>query len=46
MQSFIDGNNAMATYIGAIDYDTVQTTIADEWARMSQLSTDMGLNIR
>ena len=46
VQSFIDGNNAMATYIGAIDYDTVQTTIADEWARMSQLSTDMGLNIR
>lgn len=46
VQSFIEGNNAMATYIGAIDYDTVQSTIDDEWKRMEQLSTDMGLNIR
>ena len=46
VQSFIDGNNAMATYIGAVNYDEVQATIADEWQRMSDLSTAMGLNIR
>ncbi len=46
VQSFIDGNNSMATYIGAVDYDTVQATIEDEWSRMSALSTAMGLNVR
>lgn len=46
VQSFIDGNKQMATYIGAVDYATSQQMLADEWQMQDELLTSMGLKIR
>lgn len=42
-ESYIAGNNAMATFVDALDYDTVQSTFQTEWSFMEGLVTDLGL---
>ena len=46
MQSFIDGNNSMATYIGAIDYAGSKEALETEWQFQDELVTSMGLKVR
>ena len=46
VQSFIDGNNAMATYIDAIDYEGSKKALDDEWVMLDELVTSMGLKVR
>jgi len=46
VQSFIDGNNSMATYIGAIDYEGSKAALESEWAFQDELVTSMGLKVR
>lgn len=46
VQSFIDGNKAMATYIDAIDYAGSQEALETEWAFQDELVTSMGLKVR
>lgn len=46
VQSFIDGNNSMATYIGAVDYKGTQEALTTEWEFQDGLVTSMGLKVR
>lgn len=46
VQSFIDGNKAMATYIGAVDYAGAKEMLETEWAFQDELVTSMGLKVR
>ncbi len=46
VQSFIDGNKQMATFVDAVDYDAAQQTFADEWASMDEVATGMGIKTR
>lgn len=45
-QSYIDGNNQMATYVSAIDYQGSIDALAAEWEMQDGLTTSMGLKIR
>ena len=42
-EGYIAGNNSMATFVDALDYDTVQSTFETEWAFMESLVTDLGM---
>ena len=46
VQSFIDGNNAMATYIGGVDYEGSKEALETEWQFQDELLTSMGLKVR
>ncbi len=46
VQSFIDGNNSMATYINAVDFEGAKKALEDEWAMQDELVTAMGLKVR
>ena len=46
VQSFIDGNKGMATYIDKRDYAETQKTFMDEWETWDAVTTKMGLKIR
>lgn len=46
VQSFIDGNNAMATYIGGVDYEGAKEALETEWQFQDELLTSMGLKVR
>ncbi|MDO4266833.1 MAG: tripartite tricarboxylate transporter substrate-binding protein [Eubacteriales bacterium] len=46
VQSFIDGNNSMATYIAAIDLAGSQEALNAEWDFQDELVTSMGLKVR
>ncbi len=45
VQSFIDGNNSMATYIAAVNYEDTKD-LEDEWAFQDGLVSSMGLKVR
>lgn len=44
--AFIEGNNAMATYIAAVDYQGSKDALEAEWKFQDELVTAMGLKIR
>ena len=46
VQSFIDGNNSMATYIAAVNYEDTKKDLEDEWAFQDELVSSMGLKVR
>lgn len=46
VQSFIDGNKSMATYIGAVNYEDSQKALETEWETQDALVTSMGLKVR
>ena len=46
VQSFIDGNNSMATYIAAVNYEDTKKALDDEWAFQDGLVSSMGLKVR
>lgn len=46
VQSFIDGNNSMATYIDAVNYEDTQAALETEWQFQDELVTSMGLKVR
>ena len=46
VQSFIDGNKAMATFIDAVDYAGSQEALNNEWTFLDDLVTSMGLKVR
>ncbi|MEW4413972.1 tripartite tricarboxylate transporter substrate-binding protein [Clostridium sp. AN503] len=46
VSSFIEGNNAMATYIDAVDYQGSVDALAAEWQFQDDLVTAMGLKVR
>ena len=46
VQSFIDGNNSMATYIAAVNYEDTKKALDDEWAFQDDLVSSMGLKVR
>lgn len=46
VQSYIDGNQQMATFINPIDLPTAQQIFTDEWNFMDALVSDMGLKVR
>lgn len=46
VQSFIDGNKSMATYIAAVNYEDTRKTLEDEWKMQDDLVTSMGLKVR
>ena len=46
VQSFIDGNNKMATYIAAVNYEDTKKALETEWSFQDGLVTSMGLKVR
>lgn len=46
VQSFIDGNKAMATFVSAVNYDDAQATLAHEWEVMEGICKQLGLYVR
>lgn len=44
--AFIEGNNSMATYIAAVDYQGSKDALEAEWKFQDELVTAMGLKIR
>ena len=46
VSSFIDGNNSMATYIAAVDYQGSKDALNTEWQFLDELVTAMGLKVR
>lgn len=46
VSSFVEGNNSMATYIDAIDYQGTIDALAAEWKFQDELVTSMGLKVR
>lgn len=46
VQSFIDGNNSMATYIAAVNYEDTKKALEDEWQMQDDLVSSMGLKVR
>lgn len=46
VQSFIDGNKQMATFVEANDFASTQKIFTDEWAAMEVLAEGMGTKIR
>lgn len=46
VQSYIDGNKAMATFVEAVDYDTAQETFQREWGIMETRAEQMGIKVR
>ena len=46
VQSFIDGNNAMATFVSPLNYDESKAAMENEWNFLDGLVGDLGLKIR
>ena len=46
VQSFIDGNNKMATYIAAVNYEDTKKALETEWSFQDELVGSMGLKVR
>lgn len=46
VQSFIDGNNKMATYIAAVNYEDSKKALETEWSFQDELVSSMGLKVR
>ena len=46
VQSFIDGNNKMATYIAAVNYEDTKKALETEWSFQDGLVSSMGLKVR
>lgn len=46
VQSFIDGNNKMATYIAAVNYEDTKKALETEWSFQDELVSSMGLKVR
>lgn len=46
VSSYVEGNNAMATYIAAVDYQGAKKAIETEWQYLDELVTEMGLKVR
>ncbi|MBQ9008760.1 MAG: hypothetical protein IJ088_05445 [Clostridia bacterium] len=46
VQSFIDGNNAMATFVSPIDYEGSVAALNTEWEFLDNLVGEMGLKVR
>ena len=46
VSSFIEGNNSMATYIDAVDYQGTIDALEAEWQFQDELVTSMGLKVR
>ena len=46
VQSYIDGNKAMATFLEAVDYDESQATFEREWSIMETRAEQMGILAR
>lgn len=46
VQSYIDGNKAMATFVEPVDYDTAQETFQREWGIMETRAEQMGIKVR
>ena len=46
VQSFIDGNNKMATYIAAVNYEDTKKALETEWSSLDELVGSMGLKVR
>ena len=46
VQSFIDGNKQMATFVGAVSYEDAQKTLEHEWQVMSDTAEKMGVKTR
>lgn len=46
VQSYIDGNKAMATFVEPVDYDTAQETFQREWDIMATRAEQMGIKVR
>lgn len=46
VQSFIDGNNKMATYIADVNYEDSKKALETEWSFQDELVSSMGLKVR
>lgn len=46
VQSFIDGNNAMATFITALNFDEAKAALDNEWNFLDNLVGELGLKVR
>lgn len=45
-EEFVKGNQAMATFIAAVNYDDAKAALANEWTTLDELTKSMGLNVR
>lgn len=46
VQSFVDGNKKMATYISAVNYEDTKKALETEWNFQDELVSSMGLKVR